>query len=124
MTRITRTHDLVEVKIGDLAKTGDIVMVSGNEYQLNEGDAEIHNKYEPDGYSEDSRKRFRLTNKQEQTSREAFEAHTIKKLKLKSPSVDDEFVSHLMARSGDNYKLSVINDKWDDWQAATQRADR
>ena len=41
-----------------------------------------------------------MTNKQEQTSREAFEAHTIRKLKLRSPSVDDEFVSHLMARSG------------------------
>jgi hypothetical protein len=57
-------------------------------------------------------------------SRMAFEAHTVRKLKLRSPSVDDEFVSHLMARSGDNYKLSVINDKWDDWQSATQYADR
>lgn len=65
-----------------------------------------------------------MTNKQEQTSREAFEAHTVRKLKLRSPSVDDEFVSHLMARSGNDYKLSVINDKWDDWQAATQYADR
>lgn len=65
-----------------------------------------------------------MTNKQEQTSREAFEAHTIRKLKLRSPSVDDEFVSRLMVRSGEDYKLVVINDKWDDWQAATQWADR
>ena len=65
-----------------------------------------------------------MTNKQDQTSREAFEEHTIRKLKLRSPSADDEFVSHLMARSGEDYKLSVINDKWYDWQAATQWADR
>lgn len=60
MANVTRTQNLVEVKTGDLAKAGDIVMVSGNEYQLGENEAEVHNMYEPEGYSKDSYKRFRL----------------------------------------------------------------
>lgn len=111
MTNINRAQDLVEVKTGELAKAGDIVMVSGNEYQLSEGEAEIHNMYELEGYSKDSRKRFRLTNKQEQTSREAFEEEMRSR-------------DYPIIKTDDGDYCGITQYQWLTWQAATQWADR
>lgn len=50
----------VEVKLGEYAEAGDKVITEDDELILNEEQAEVHNEFEPDGYSSDSYKRFRL----------------------------------------------------------------
>jgi hypothetical protein len=51
--------DWVEVNIGDFAKEGDKVLLDGDSLILNEVAAQIHNEFEPEGYSKDSYKRLR-----------------------------------------------------------------
>lgn len=49
-----------EVRPGEYVKAGDKIIVLDDEIILNETQAEMHNEFEPDGYSSDSYKRFRL----------------------------------------------------------------